>query len=447
MLVVDMPPGTGDVAISLGQLLPRAEAVVVTTPQPLAQEVAIRAAMMAQKTNMRLVGVVENMSGEVFGTGGGERSPRSSACRCSARSRSTRGCARRRRGRAARLGRPESSRRARSPRSPRRSHARPAGFKPLPLVVVSGAARRGSRALGFADADAATLADHFSTPRRAARRATASRGSTGSRRSTSTRRRGPARRRRAGVRALGRQRRARLPDARGDLRRAARRPAARSARRRRRAHASRPGMLGYWVRRLADGGLVAALTATSPPRLAPSRRRPAAHRDEPARDRDPELRRATRSSPTSRWGRRTYGEVLAGLAAREDSSRSAATRRTRRSRSRSACSCSSTRSRGGSARCSSSRGRSTTRCRRCARSPPACAFPAIAETRGSSRIDVEVACPFRASGRRRSGLELVRAAGGAAIAASLSPARTLEAREVVEAPPRPRAARPTRRLA
>jgi ATP-binding protein involved in chromosome partitioning len=71
-LVVDMPPGTGDVSISLGQLLPRAEAVIVTTPQPLAQEVAVRAAIMAQKTNMRLIGVIENMSGDVFGWGGGD---------------------------------------------------------------------------------------------------------------------------------------------------------------------------------------------------------------------------------------------------------------------------------------------------------------------------------------------------------------------------------------
>ncbi len=70
VLVVDMPPGTGDVAISLGQLLPRAETIVVTTPQPLAQEVASRAGVMAQKTGMRLVGVVENMSGDVFGSGG-----------------------------------------------------------------------------------------------------------------------------------------------------------------------------------------------------------------------------------------------------------------------------------------------------------------------------------------------------------------------------------------
>ena len=78
-LVVDMPPGTGDVAISLGQLLPRAEVVVVTTPQPAAQQVAVRAAAMAEKVGMRIVGVVENMSylvgtgQEIFGSGGGER--------------------------------------------------------------------------------------------------------------------------------------------------------------------------------------------------------------------------------------------------------------------------------------------------------------------------------------------------------------------------------------
>jgi ATP-binding protein involved in chromosome partitioning len=73
LLVVDMPPGTGDVSISLGQMLPRAEAVVVTTPQLLAQEVASRAAQMARRTGMQLLGVVENMTSEIFGTGGGER--------------------------------------------------------------------------------------------------------------------------------------------------------------------------------------------------------------------------------------------------------------------------------------------------------------------------------------------------------------------------------------
>ena len=70
-LLVDMPPGTGDVAISLGQLLPRAEVVVVTTPQAAAQEVAVRAAEMAQRTGGRVIGVIENMAGEIFGTGGG----------------------------------------------------------------------------------------------------------------------------------------------------------------------------------------------------------------------------------------------------------------------------------------------------------------------------------------------------------------------------------------
>jgi ATP-binding protein involved in chromosome partitioning len=73
VLLVDMPPGTGDVSISLGQMLPRAEAVVVTTPQALAQEVASRAAAMAQKTGMQLAGVVENMTSDVFGSGGGDR--------------------------------------------------------------------------------------------------------------------------------------------------------------------------------------------------------------------------------------------------------------------------------------------------------------------------------------------------------------------------------------
>ena len=77
-LLVDMPPGTGDVAMSLGQLLPRAEALVVTTPQPAAQQVAVRAAQMAQKTGMRVIGAVENMSylagtgQELFGSGGGQ---------------------------------------------------------------------------------------------------------------------------------------------------------------------------------------------------------------------------------------------------------------------------------------------------------------------------------------------------------------------------------------
>jgi len=80
VLLLDLPPGTGDVAISLAQLLPSAEILVVTTPQPAAAEVAERAGGIALQTHQRLVGVVENMSWlelpsgermEIFGSGGG----------------------------------------------------------------------------------------------------------------------------------------------------------------------------------------------------------------------------------------------------------------------------------------------------------------------------------------------------------------------------------------
>jgi ATP-binding protein involved in chromosome partitioning len=71
-LVMDMPPGTGDVQMALTRLLPQAEMLVVTTPQSVAQKVAVRVADMARRSHMPVVGVVENMAGEVFGTGGGE---------------------------------------------------------------------------------------------------------------------------------------------------------------------------------------------------------------------------------------------------------------------------------------------------------------------------------------------------------------------------------------
>ena len=61
-LVVDLPPGTGDISLSLAQFLPRAEVYVVTTPQPAAQRVAQRAAFMAEKVNLEVKGVIENMS-------------------------------------------------------------------------------------------------------------------------------------------------------------------------------------------------------------------------------------------------------------------------------------------------------------------------------------------------------------------------------------------------
>jgi ATP-binding protein involved in chromosome partitioning len=71
VLLLDLPPGTGDIAISLGQLLPHAEVVVVTTPQPAAADVAERSGLVARQTGQTVIGVVENMSGGVFGSGGG----------------------------------------------------------------------------------------------------------------------------------------------------------------------------------------------------------------------------------------------------------------------------------------------------------------------------------------------------------------------------------------
>jgi ATP-binding protein involved in chromosome partitioning len=79
-LLIDMPPGTGDVALSMAQFLPRAEVFVVTTPQAAAQRVAQRSALMAAKVQLRVAGVIENMSWftgndgeryELFGAGGG----------------------------------------------------------------------------------------------------------------------------------------------------------------------------------------------------------------------------------------------------------------------------------------------------------------------------------------------------------------------------------------
>ncbi|HKX76008.1 MAG TPA: P-loop NTPase [Acidimicrobiia bacterium] len=80
-LVIDMPPGTGDIQMALSRMLPQAEMVVVTTPQKAAQKVAVRVADMARRSHMPIVGVVENMSSftcdhgveyALFGQGGGE---------------------------------------------------------------------------------------------------------------------------------------------------------------------------------------------------------------------------------------------------------------------------------------------------------------------------------------------------------------------------------------
>src|SRR3954469_1605884 len=80
-LLIDLPPGTGDVSMTLAQLLPQARFVIVTTPQPAAQKVAQRAAETAQRFDLEIAGVVENMSGfttptgerfTIFGEGGGQ---------------------------------------------------------------------------------------------------------------------------------------------------------------------------------------------------------------------------------------------------------------------------------------------------------------------------------------------------------------------------------------
>ena len=80
-LLIDMPPGTGDIALSISQYLPKAEVLVVTTPQPAAQKVARLSAAMAKKVNLPVIGVIENMSWftgddgkryELFGSGGGK---------------------------------------------------------------------------------------------------------------------------------------------------------------------------------------------------------------------------------------------------------------------------------------------------------------------------------------------------------------------------------------
>jgi ATP-binding protein involved in chromosome partitioning len=82
VLLLDLPPGTGDVAISVAQLIPGAEILVVTTPQVAAAEVAERAGAIALQTRQRIVGVVENMAGlllpdgttmQIFGEGGGRQ--------------------------------------------------------------------------------------------------------------------------------------------------------------------------------------------------------------------------------------------------------------------------------------------------------------------------------------------------------------------------------------
>ena len=159
VLLLDLPPGTGDIAISVAQLLPKAEILVVTTPQAAAAEVAERAGSIALQTRQQSSGVVENMSWlekpdgsrlEMFGSGGGltRRRPadprhgrrRAAARPGAARRPAARGRRRGHPGRPRRPGRPGRRRAARR-RPHARARSRGLAGRPLGLSPVGGAAR------------------------------------------------------------------------------------------------------------------------------------------------------------------------------------------------------------------------------------------------------------------------------------------------------------------
>ena len=325
LLLVDMPPGTGDVSISLGQLLPRAEAVIVTTPQPLAQEVAARAAIMAQKTNMRLIGVIENMTSEVFGTGGGERLaeqigvPLLGKVPLDARLRECGDD-----GEPLVWAEPESETAQTIVQIAEAIHAGRQTFKPL-TDRQGAAARRADGARATACRSSASpkptrprSPTTSSTPSGAGSRVTASRAWTGSRTCPSL---DPAARpdlvasepgyeRWDGGGAVGYLTLAAICDA-----QLADPPATARV-----VVASRcfpTGALGYWVRRLADGGLVAALTATSPARLASPDGGPPLAGTNPIAIAVPSSDGRPLVADVS-MGRVTHGDVLTGDAAPEE---------------------------------------------------------------------------------------------------------------------------------
>ena len=304
-------------------MLPRAEAVVVTTPQLLAQEVASRAAEMARTHRAcSSLGVIENMTSEVFGSGGGERLATELGVKLlgsrAARRADPRGG---RRGDAARALRPRlASRRGRSSRSPTaidrsRGAASPARCRSSPERTAARARRRS----GSRHADAAVLADHFlDAEARGPRRATGSCGvewleawpDLDPRRAPLRVVAEPGYERWDGNGALGylvlnAVVEAQLAD-----------PPA-SARLVVAGRTFPTGMLGYWTRRLAEGGLVAALTATSPRRLGHPDGGPKLAGTNPLSIAIPSSDGRPVVADVS-MGNLTYGDVLAGRATEDD---------------------------------------------------------------------------------------------------------------------------------